>query len=103
MSKDNKSDKDWKETFKKKFNIEPGVHLGESGSKDKKKFTFSFWYFFIILLLFLALNTFMVSRQANVYAVDYTQFKQLVSDGTIRRVAIGKNATSATPSPATRQ
>lgn len=88
MSKDNKSDKDWKETFKKKFNIEPGVHLGESGSKDKKKFTFSFWYFFIILLLFLALNTFMVSRQANVYAVDYTQFKQLVSDGTIRRVAI---------------
>ncbi|MFA6732449.1 MAG: ATP-dependent metallopeptidase FtsH/Yme1/Tma family protein, partial [Sphaerochaeta sp.] len=88
MSKDNRSDKDWKETFKKKFNIEPGVHLGESGSKDKKKFTFSFWYFFIILLLFLALNTFMVSRQANVYAVDYTQFKQLVSDGTIRRVAI---------------
>jgi cell division protease FtsH len=88
MSKDNRSDKDWKETFKKKFNIEPGVHLGESGPKDKKKFTFSFWYFFIILLLFLALNTFMVSRQANVYAVDYTQFKQLISDGTIRRVAI---------------
>ncbi|ADY12627.1 ATP-dependent zinc metalloprotease FtsH [Sphaerochaeta globosa] len=88
MSKDNKNEKDWKETFKKKFNIEPGVHLNESGGKDKKKFTFSFWYFFIILLLFLALNTFMVTRQSNVYSVDYTQFKTLIENGTIKRVAI---------------
>jgi cell division protease FtsH len=47
VSKETKNDKDWKETFKKKLNIEPGVHLGEPGGKDKKKFTFSFWYFFI--------------------------------------------------------
>ena len=88
MSKETKNDKDWKETFKKKLNIEPGVHLGESGGKDKKKFTFSFWYFFIILMLFFALNAFMVSRQSNVYSVDYTQFKALIENGTIRRVAI---------------
>ncbi|MGE4524832.1 MAG: ATP-dependent metallopeptidase FtsH/Yme1/Tma family protein, partial [Sphaerochaeta sp.] len=88
MSKDNKSEKDWKDTFKKKLNIEPGVHVNESGGKDKKKFTFSFWYFFIIFLLFLALNTFMVSRQTNVYSVDYSQFKSLIEKGTIKRVAI---------------
>ncbi len=88
MSKETKNDKDWKETFKKKLNIEPGVHLGEPGGKDKKKFTFSFWYFFIILMIFLALNTFMVSRQSNMISIDYTQFKSLVENGTIRRVAI---------------
>lgn len=92
--KNNKPDNNWKDwnhwksSFKKKFNIEPGVHLDEPGGKDKKKFTFSFWYFFIILMLFLALNTFMVGRQANLYSVDYTQFKSLVENGTIRRVAI---------------
>jgi cell division protease FtsH len=85
MAKDNK---DWKDSFKKKFNIEPGVHLNEGESKNKKRFTFSFWYFFIILLLFMALNTFMSTRQTNVQAVDYTQFKQLVESGAIKRVAI---------------
>ncbi|MBZ4673918.1 MAG: ATP-dependent metalloprotease FtsH [Spirochaeta sp.] len=85
MSKDNK---DWKEKFKKKLNIEPGVHLGEKEPRGGKKFTFSFWYFFIILLMFMALNTYMVSRQSNVTPVDYSQFKSLVEDGTIRRVAI---------------
>ncbi|MGH0052131.1 MAG: ATP-dependent metallopeptidase FtsH/Yme1/Tma family protein, partial [Sphaerochaetaceae bacterium] len=85
MGKDNK---DWKETFKKKLNIEPGVHLGEQAPRDRKKFTFSFWYFFIILLVFMALNTYLVSRQSNVYAVDYNQFKALIDEGTIKRVAI---------------
>nr|WP_321262861.1 ATP-dependent zinc metalloprotease FtsH [uncultured Sphaerochaeta sp.] len=85
MSKDNK---DWKEKFKKKLNIEPGVHLGEKEPRGGKKFTFSFWYFFIILLVFMALNTYMVSRQSNVTPVDYNQFKSLVEDGTIQRVAI---------------
>ncbi|MDY0244029.1 MAG: ATP-dependent zinc metalloprotease FtsH [Sphaerochaeta sp.] len=85
MSKDNK---DWKEKFKKKLNIEPGVHLGEKEPRGGKKFTFSFWYFFIILLVFMALNTYMVSRQSNVNPVDYNQFKSLVEDGTIQRVAI---------------
>lgn len=85
MSKDNK---DWKEKFKKKLNIEPGVHLGEKEPRGGKKFTFSFWYFFIILLMFMALNTYMVSRQSNVTPVDYSQFKSLVENGTIRRVAI---------------
>jgi cell division protease FtsH len=85
MSKDNK---DWKENFKKKLNIEPGVHLGEKEPRDRKKFTFSFWYFFIILLVLMALNTYMVSRQSTVHPVDYNQFKSLVEDGTIRRVAI---------------
>ncbi len=85
MSKDNK---DWKENFKKKLNIEPGVHLGEKEPRNKKKFTFSFWYFFIILLAFMALNTYMVSRQSNVHPVDYNQFKALVDEETIRRVAI---------------
>nr|WP_319520834.1 ATP-dependent zinc metalloprotease FtsH [uncultured Sphaerochaeta sp.] len=85
MSKDNK---DWKEKFKKKLNIEPGVHLGEKEPRGGKKFTFSFWYFFIILLVFMALNTYMVSRQSNVTPVDYNQFKSLVEEGTIQRVAI---------------
>ncbi len=85
MAKDNK---DWKDAFKKKLNIEPGVHLNEGGGKDKKRFTFSFWYFFIILLLFMALNTFMSKGQSTVHSVDYTQFKQLIDQGAIRRVAI---------------
>ncbi len=85
MAKDNK---DWKDSFKKKLNIEPGVHLNESGGKDKKRFTFSFWYFFIIIILFMALNSFMTTRQGTVHSVDYTQFKQLIDQGTIRRVAI---------------
>ncbi len=84
----NKDNKDWKESFKQKFNIEPGVHLGDKGPRNSKKFTFSFWYFFIILLVFLAMNAFMVSRQTNVTSVDYTQFKSLIEDGTIKRVAI---------------
>ncbi len=36
----------------------------------------------------MALNTYMVSRQSNVTPVDYNQFKTLVEDGTVRRVAI---------------
>jgi len=83
-----KQAKDWKETFKKKPEQEPGVHLGSKGPKDPKKFTFSFWYFFIILLAFIMVNTFMVSRQTNVQAIDYNQFKALVERGSIRRVAI---------------
>src|SRR5690554_3714002 len=83
-----KENKDWKDTFKKKLNIEPGVHLNEGGDKNKRRFTFSFWYFFIIILLFMALNSFMSGRQGTVYAVDYTQFKHLIQDGTIKRVAI---------------
>ncbi|NMA23170.1 MAG: ATP-dependent zinc metalloprotease FtsH [Spirochaetales bacterium] len=83
-----KENKDWKDTFKKKLNIEPGVHLNEGGDKNKRRFTFSFWYFFIIILLFMALNSFMSGRQGTVYSVDYTQFKHLIQDGTIKRVAI---------------
>ncbi len=83
-----KENKDWKDSFKKKLNIEPGVHLNENGSKDKKRFTFSFWYFFIIIILFMALNSFMSTRQSTVHSVDYTQFKQLVEQGAIKRVAI---------------
>ncbi|WP_370570350.1 ATP-dependent zinc metalloprotease FtsH [Sphaerochaeta sp. S2] len=62
--------------------------MGEKEPRGGKKFTFSFWYFFIILLVFMALNTYMVSRQSNVNPVDYNQFKSLVEDGTIQRVAI---------------
>ncbi|HPZ15741.1 MAG TPA: ATP-dependent metallopeptidase FtsH/Yme1/Tma family protein, partial [Sphaerochaeta sp.] len=85
MAKDNK---DWKDSFKKKLNIEPGVHVNEEGGKNKKRFTFSFWYFFIIIMLFMALNSFMATRQGSVISVDYTQFKQLVEQGAIKRVAI---------------
>ena len=85
MAKDNK---DWKDSFKKKLNIEPGVHVNEEGGKNKKRFTFSFWYFFIIIMLFMALNSFMGTRQGSVISVDYTQFKQLVEQGAIKRVAI---------------
>ncbi len=83
-----KDDKDWKESFKKKRDEEPGVHLGSREPKNQKKFTFSFWYFFIILIAFMLLNTFMAGRQTNVQAIDYNQFKTLVERGTIRRVAI---------------
>ncbi len=44
MSKDNK---DWKENFKRKLNIEPGVHLGEKeprGGGEKI-------YFLLLVLL----------------------------------------------------
>lgn len=83
-----KHDNDWKDFFKTKFTQEPGVHLGGNEPKNKKKFTFSFWYFFIILLAFMAMNTFMATRQANVQSIDYNQFKSLISGGTIKRVAI---------------
>ncbi|HKM06302.1 MAG TPA: ATP-dependent zinc metalloprotease FtsH [Sphaerochaeta sp.] len=83
-----KHEKDWKDSFKKRLNQEPGVHLGGKEPKNQKKFTFSFWYFFIILIAFVALNTFMVGKQTNVQAIDYNQFKALVDRGTIRRVAI---------------
>ena len=63
MAKDNK---DWKDSFKKKLNIEPGVHVNEEGGKNKKRFTFSFWYFFIIIMLFMAMNSFMATRQGSV-------------------------------------
>jgi len=83
-----KQDKDWKDSFKKKFTQEPGVHLGGKDTKNPKKFTFSFWYFFVILIAFIMLNTFMVAKQTNVQAIDYNQFKALVERGTIKRVAI---------------
>ncbi|HKL56982.1 MAG TPA: ATP-dependent zinc metalloprotease FtsH [Sphaerochaeta sp.] len=83
-----KHEKDWKESFKKKPPQEPGVHLNNKGPKIQKKFTFSFWYFFVILIAFILLNTFMATRQTNVQAIDYNQFKALVERGSIRRVAI---------------
>jgi len=84
-----KQEKDWKDSFKKKLNNqEPGVHLGGKNQKNPKKFTFSFWYFFVILIAFIMLNTFMVTKQTNVQAIDYNQFKALVERGTIRRVSI---------------
>lgn len=83
-----KHENDWKDSFKKKFNQEPGVHLGGKDPKNPKKFGFSFWYFFIILIAFIMLNTFMATRQTNVQAIDYDQFKALVERGSIRRVAI---------------
>ena len=70
MAKDNK---DWKDSFKKKLDVEPGVHLNEGGGKNQKRFTFSFWYFFIIIILFMMLNSFMGKNQSNVHSVDYTQ------------------------------
>ncbi|MDY0287517.1 MAG: ATP-dependent zinc metalloprotease FtsH [Sphaerochaeta sp.] len=83
-----KHEKDWKESFKKKPPQEPGVHLGSKEPKNQKKFTFSFWYFFVILLAFILMNSFMATRQTNVQAIDYNQFKALVERGAIRRVAI---------------
>ncbi|HOE88435.1 MAG TPA: ATP-dependent zinc metalloprotease FtsH [Sphaerochaeta sp.] len=86
MSNEHKNDKDWKESLKKRMNIEPGIHTGDKG--PQKKYTFSFWYFFIILMAFLLVNSFMVSRQPNIVQIDYNQFKQLVENRTIKRVNI---------------
>ena len=86
MSNEHKNEKDWKDALKKRMNIEPGIHTGDNG--PRKKFTFSFWYFFIILMAFLAVNSFMVSRQTNIVQVDYNQFKQLIENQTIKRVNI---------------
>ncbi len=83
-----KHESDWKDSFKKKLNQEPGVHLGGKDPKNPKRFTFSFWYFFVILIAFMMLNTFMATKQTNVQAIDYDQFKALVERGSIRRVAI---------------
>ncbi|MBI9096130.1 MAG: ATP-dependent zinc metalloprotease FtsH [Sphaerochaeta sp.] len=83
-----KQKNDWKDSFKKKFTQEPGVHLGGKDSKNQKKFTYSFWYFFVILIAFIVLNTFMITRQTNVQGIDYNQFKALVERGTIKRVSI---------------
>jgi cell division protease FtsH len=42
MNNEQKNDKDWKESLKKRMNIEPGIHTGDKG--PQKKYTFSFWY-----------------------------------------------------------
>ncbi len=83
-----KQQNDWKDSFKKKSTQEPGVHLGSKDPKNPKKFTYSFWYFFVILIAFIALNTFMSTKQPNVQDIDYNQFKALVERGTIKRVSI---------------
>jgi len=71
---------------------EPGVHLGGPDPNKRKKFTFSFWYFLIILMLFFMVNNMVLRSTAKsaITAVDYDQFKNLISSGEIKRVEIGE-------------
>lgn len=73
---------------KNKFSEEPGIHKGGVDPGTKKKFKFSFWYFFIILMALMLINSFFFSQNSNVTSVDYNQFKSLIKNGTIKRVAI---------------
>ncbi len=73
---------------KNKFGEEPGIHKGGVDPGTKKKFKFSFWYFFIILMALMLINSFFFSQNSNVTSVDYNQFKALIKNGTIKRVAI---------------
>lgn len=73
---------------KNKFGEEPGIHKGGVDPGTKKKFKFSFWYFFIILMALMLINSFFFSQNSNVTSVDYNQFKTLIKNGTIKRVAI---------------
>lgn len=74
---------------KNKFTEEPGIHRGNGVDPGtKKKFKFSFWYFFVILMALMLINSFFFSQSSNVTSVDYNQFKSLIKNGTIKRVAI---------------
>lgn len=73
---------------KTKFTEEPGIHKGGVDPGTKKKFKFSFWYFFVILIALMLINTFFFSQSSNVTSVDYNQFKDLIRNGSIKRVAI---------------
>lgn len=67
---------------------EPGIHRDDGGSTlFGKRFKFSFWYFLLIILTMLMINS-LFRPTPNIIAIDYNQFKQLVMDGTIRRVEI---------------
>lgn len=73
---------------KNRFSEEPGIHKGGVDPGTKKKFKFSFWYFFVILMALMLINSFFFSQNSNVTSIDYNQFKGLIKNGTIKRVAI---------------
>ncbi len=74
---------------KNKQTEEPGIHrVSGVDPGTKKKFKFSFWYFFIILLLLMMFNSMFFTQTSNITSIDYNQFKSLIKNGTIKRVAI---------------
>ncbi len=68
---------------------EPGLHTDNSGNRNtRKKFTFSIWYFVIVFLLIILVNKMLFDQELNqAVSIDYSQFKEYVTDGTIVQVA----------------
>ena len=68
---------------------EPGLHTDNGGNgSSRRKFTFSIWYFIIVFLLIIMINNLFFSSELDqAISIDYSQFKEYVSDGTIVQVA----------------
>ena len=88
MSDNRKDDKsDWRELLKK---------TRESGEKKsggplrRGKFRFSLWYILLAVLLISFLNVAVFRRQDR--SIPYSEFKQLVSNGSIKEVHFTQNA-----------
>ena len=72
----------------KKKTEEPGLHTGDSNRNSRKKFTFSIWYFVIAFILIIIFNNLFFSSNLNeAVSIDYSQFKEYVSEGRIVQVA----------------
>jgi ATP-dependent metalloprotease FtsH len=78
---------------KEKIHKEPGIHNKEGGMdpNTKKKFSFTIIYLIFIALLFLALNKLIFGNNLNTVNIDYSQFKQYVSNGTIQQVVFNND------------
>ena len=68
----------------------PGVHNNSSGGMNpntKKKWQFSILYFVIMLLLILFINSMLFTSNIEPVEVEYSTFKDMISNGQIQQVA----------------
>lgn len=68
----------------------PGVHNNSSGGMNpntKKKWQFSILYFVIMLLIILFINSMLFTSNIEPVEVEYSTFKDMISNGQIQQVA----------------
>ena len=73
---------------KDKKQQEPGIHQKTGGidPNTKKKFSFSLLYVIFIILLFIILNKVLYTSNIHTVNIDYSTFKQYITDGKIQQV-----------------
>ena len=68
----------------------PGVHNNSNGGMNpntKKKWQFSILYFVIMLLIILFINSMLFTSNIEPVEVEYSTFKDMISNGQIQQVA----------------